>query len=258
MADLKISQMSEDTNPPLTDFIPVIPLAGGANYKVKCSNLKVSALNLISAHTLATFTNTAGTTETGLTLVDWYFNWTYNRNSDNPTSQTISPTYGAQAVALRQYHVTGASLTASTTYTMTSVGDDGNPSSLTTTVLFGLKRYWGVSATDVLTGANVMSVLNPQHNEFGTAVSVSKVFDASAGSPPNYLYYAYPAAWGAISSSTFNTFPFTDYSYSNGSSFGHSTPTALTLTNSSGGIANYYIVRTTNTYSGAGLTWVIA
>ncbi|MBP7209564.1 MAG: hypothetical protein KBA02_00045 [Paludibacteraceae bacterium] len=224
---------------------------------------------IVANDEILTFTNTESAShEVGETVATTTFNWTMLRNANANTSQSISGTdlVGSPvSIAPGTTRTYGGTFTpnlspavATTyTYTLNTVGDDGYADSATTTIPFRWMRYWGVSDTDVLTGANVMSVLEPQNDEFATSITVSKTFDASVGTPPNYLYFAYPASFGAISSSTFNTFPFTDFEYSNGATY-QATPTALTLTNASGGTTNYYIVRTVNTYNGSGLVWSIA
>ena len=92
-----------------------------------------------------------------------------------------------------------------------------------------------------------MSIIGAQNSEFGTGRAVTKTFDASIGTPPNYLYFGYPQAWGAPTASTFNTFPFTDY-----------TVTTATIMNAQGASVPIYIVRTNNNYAGAGLVWSIS
>lgn len=208
---------------------------------------QISALWIVSAHALATFTNNSGSHEFGETENDFTLTWTYNRNSDNPTSQSINNGIGSLTTSLRSYNVTSAGLTTTTTYTITADGDDGNDTTLSTTINFYWKRYYGVSTGDVLTGADVMSVLASQGAEFGTSRADSESF--TSGATPTYYYFAYPSAWGAVASWTFNGFnqTLTDLEYSNGTSFG-ATATALSLTNASGGTANYYIVRSKYTY----------
>ena len=259
MADLKISQMTLDATPVGTDVLPIV--SGGVNYKAALNTLgtaigNISQSQIVSNQILASFTNTASIQEFGATLNTLTLNWTYNRTPD-PTSQTIDSGVGAVAVNLRTKALTAQGLTNSHTYNISAVGDDSTNSTLGTTVSFEWKRYWGPSATDVLTGANVMSVLNPLGNEFGTSKGASKSF--TAGATPLYYYFAYPAAWGAIAAWTFNGFTqaIGDLEYSNGSSFG-ATPTNISLTNSSGGTTNYYIVRSKYQYQNSTDTFSVS
>jgi len=206
----------------------------------------ISELLIVAAHALATFTHDAGIKEVGETLNSFNLNWTYNRNGDNPTSQTITQGIGAVTVAARTYAVAGAGLTSTTVYGISAVGDDTNPTSLNASVYFRQKRYWGISENILTTGADVMSVLQPQDEEFGTSRAVTKTFDASAGSPPNYLYFAYPQSWGSPASTKFGGFTYSDY-----------TESVVSVTNASGYTSNYILLRTNPSYNGAGLEWQI-
>ena len=250
MADERISQLTEVTSPALTDILPITvdPSGSAITKKVTLGNLKVSAKNVIAAQVLASFTNTSGAHEHGETVNNFSLNWTYNRNADNPTSQIIDVFGSITPTSLRTYAVTGAGLTDTATATMTAIGDDATNSSLTTTIPFYWKRYFGVYSGDILTGANVMSILNPLNSEYGTSRAKSNAFTFTGDA---YFYFAYPSAWGAVAGWIFNGFTQStaDLEYSNGTSFG-STPTALTLTNASGGTATYYIVRGKYKYNG--------
>ena len=206
---------------------------------------QISELLIVSAHELATFTHNAGTTEKGGTVNNFTLSWTYNRNSDNPTSQSIDNGIGARPVADRSYAVVAAGLTTNTTYTISAVGDDTNPSNLSTTVSFQNKRYSGVSTSVITTGADIVTAFNATAS-FATSKLVTLNFDASVGGGNNYLYISYPTAFGAPSSTRFNGFAFTDY-----------TQSTVSLTNASGWTENYYILRTNNTYSGASISWQI-
>ena len=212
----------------------------------------ISSALIISLQALVSFTNTIGTVEIGSTVNNYTLNWAYNRNSDNPFSQTLS-TSGAVAVGLRTLAVTGAGLTTDTTITLTAVGDDvswgasvGNTSSLSTSILFRPGIYHGVDNGPLITtGAGIMSA-------FGSSVAlsssrlVSYTFDASVSGGSNYIYIAYPTSFGAPSSTRLIGFAFTDY-----------TQTTVSLTNAHGYTQNYYILQTNNPYSGPSISWQI-
>lgn len=209
-----------------------------------------SALLEVSAHTLATFTNSAGTQEKGSTLNNFNLNWTYNRNSDNPASQSIDNGVGALATNLRTKAVSGAGLTTSTTYTISAVGDDasygaaaGNNTSLQTTIPFLNRRYYGVSQNSSLNNGQVLALSGL---EFASVKPVSKTFDASGGGGNNYLYICYPASLGAPSAVTLNGFAFTDY-----------TASTQNVTNASGFTESFYIIRTNQVYSGSNIIFAI-
>lgn len=212
----------------------------------------ISEGNIVSLHALATFTTDAATQEVGATLNNFNLNWTYNRNANDPESQTINNGIGLVAVNLRTYAVTGAALTTSTTYTIDAVGDDvtwgatvGNPSSLSLTISFLPRRYFGVSSSLITTGAGIITAFGAT-GEFATSRVVSKTFDASVSGGANYIYYSYPTSFGAPVTVTFNGFLFTDYTLS-----------TVSLTNASGFTQNYYIMRTNNVFSGAMIVYAI-
>lgn len=202
---------------------------------------------IVPSQVLATFSHTAGIQELGSTLANLTLNWTYNR-APNPTSQSINQGIGAIANNLRTKTQNGINLNATTTFTISAVGDDGTNSSLQTTVNFQLKRYWGVSPNVLATDNDVKNNLS---NEFDTARPVEKTFDASQGGGNNYLYFCYPKAWGQPSGfpigTLFGGFAFSDYTLS----------TIVNFTNPSGHSEDYYLLKTNNTYNSAGLIWKI-
>lgn len=212
----------------------------------------ISSSVIISLHALASFTNTVGVSEVGSTVNSYTLNWTYNRNSSNPASQSLS-TSGSLAVALRTLAVTGAGITTDTTITLSAVGDDvswgasvGNPSSLTTSILFRPSIYHGVdNGSPISTGSGIMTAFSSSA-VLSSSRAVTYTFDASVSGGSNYLYIAYPSSFGAPSSTRFNGFAFTDY-----------TSTTSSLTNASGNTETYIILRTNSTYSGSSISWQV-
>lgn len=222
----------------------------GASTLGKAAGISEALVKALEA--LVSFTNTIGTVEIGVTVNNFTLNWAYNRNSDNPASQTINNGIGAIAVGLRTRAVVAAGLTTDTTYTISAVGDDvtwgasvGNPSSLNTDILFRPKIYWGVNSAVINTGAGIMAAFAAS-GIFASSRAFFQTFDASVMGGNNYLYVAYPSAYLAPASTLFNGFTFTDY-----------TSVTSPLTNASGYTQNYIILRTNNVYSGAALTWQI-
>lgn len=203
----------------------------------------ISELLIVSAQELISFTNDVNVVEIGATVNSVNLNWAYNRDSDDPNSQTIDNGIGSIATNLRAT-VYNTPFTTNKTFTITAIGDDGNETSLGTTVYFRNKRYWGAYNAVITTGAQVLA--NLSGSEFGTSKAVEKTFDASAGTPPNYLYFCYPKSWGLPSSTKFGGFTFSDY-----------TVTEISLTNAQGHTEEYYLLRTNNTYNSSGLTWQI-
>lgn len=144
--------------------------------------------------------------------------------------------------------VSGA-VTSNTTYTAT-VGDGTSTSNGTATYTFETKIYHGVDNSVINTGAGIMAAFAAS-GVFATSRAVTYTFDASTGTPPNYLYIAYPASYGpaspALPASTFGGFAFSDF-----------TSVTSPLTNASGHTENYIILKTNNTYNSAGLVWSIS
>lgn len=227
----------------------------------------ISELDIVSAHTLLSFTNTeSGDHEVGETVATATFNWAYNRDGDNPTSQIITGTDldGSPisvAVALRALVGTftpnlSPAAASIYTYTLNAIGDDTNPSSLTTSIPFKWKMYYGVSALDnILTGPDIMTHLEPQNDDFATSKAKTYAFVPGVN---NYVYFAWPAVFGPVVLSIFNGLDMTAWKYSTGVAFTDNiTPVALPLTNASGGTTNYYLIRSDNFYNSPA-TWQIA
>lgn len=126
------------------------------------------------------------------------------------------------------------------TWTLTATDPLGNTNTDTNTMFFGLYSYWGQSAqpyssineTIIEAASSGGSTL-----EQDTAASKSKSSFSQAGGG-NYLYYAYPASWGALSSITVNGF---------GSTWERAT---VSVTNSQGNTENYYAYVSPNVING--------
>lgn len=249
MADQKITDLVEDTDPQGEDFIVTAksPFGAGSNRKVSLTslgqNLIINAANVLDIQILATFTNTAGTQLKGSILDNFSLNWTYNRAPD-PTSQSINNGIGSVATSLRTYAVSGAGLTSTTTYTITAVGDDGTNSNLSSTIQFLNRRYYGVSQSLLTTDTEIKAALSA---EFASSRQTTKTLNAAVSGGNNYLYIAYPKAFGLPSSTLFGGFTFTDYTLFEIAGF----------TNSAGFSEDYYVLRTNGQYSSAALTWQI-
>lgn len=201
---------------------------------------------IVDSQILSTFTSDAPISEPGQTLHSCTFSWTYNRNTDNPTSQQISPTIGAVYVGDRNVNAV-IDITDTTTFTITAIGDDGTASSKDTTLYFRWKRYWNVwdvNNDGVPNNNDIVSLFN---SESGTSRVVSKTFDASINTPPYNLVYAYPKSWGLPTSTKIGGLSFTDYTVAEISGF----------TNASGGTTDYYVIYTNTQTSASSVTWEI-
>ena len=216
---------------------------------------QISEALVISLHTLTSFTNNVGNVLEGSTINDVTLDWTYNRNGDDPFSQTIDQGVGAVPVADRQIILGPAlGIVADTTYQIDAVGDDqsygapvGNPSSRTTTIDFQPAYYFGVSQNLYATGAGIEGDAAIFASEsLGNSRQRTYNFDASVGGGANYLYIAYPTAQGNPASTQLGGFNFNDYTLINDD-----------ITNSAGFLRNYIILRSNNTYNGANINWEI-
>lgn len=175
----------------------------------KTGSNNIGALNGLSAEfikdlqTLDTFTNTAGTQLIGSTLSTVTFNWTYNRNSDNPSSQQIEG-FDAIDTSLRTITLEDLNITSNTTFTLNAVGDDvnwgaseGNESSRTTSIAFRNLRYWGVSQDildDETSHEDLIEAL--VNTEFAMTKATTKNINASVNGGNNYVYVLQPASLG--------------------------------------------------------------
>lgn len=192
---------------------------------------------IVSNHAITSFTNDVNSFEIGSTVNTINLAWTLNRNSDNPTSQSISPTVGTVAVALRAAQITGAGVTTSTTYTYSGIGDDGSVLAATTSVTRYNRRYWGYSTNGALTAAQILALVGTDFSqEFITGKTVSKVFTVP-GVGSKYMYYVYPLSFGAPTTMTLGGFAFVPTTY-----------TIVSFTNASGYSEDFIAVRTNQVY----------
>jgi len=136
------------------------------------------------APAVTSFTNNVGVVEKGSTVSSVRLDWAYNVAI---VSQSISQGIGSLAVALRTYTQTGT-YTTDRTYALTA-SDGGNTATGSTTVYFRQKRYWGTNSSTTLTDGQILAL----SSEFSTGRAQTRTITSSA----EYVYFAYPAAWGA-------------------------------------------------------------
>lgn len=242
----------------------------------------ISAGLIISLQALATFTGTPQSVSLGTSAGKFLertadvtainFAWTYNRNGNNPASQSINQGIGVRPVADRTYNAAGQVIpgnTTSLTYTISAVGDDvtwgnpvGNPSSANI-VAQGLPgAYYGVSTSLITDNTSFQAAAAIVATEFlasGRAFSTTFNFPAGA----YYFYYIYPAQYGLPSAITFPSAGFNLTSPGgylvNGVAAG-SAPAAVSLVNSVGytNPTGYYIIRSTNTFTSTSGAFTLA
>jgi len=174
---------------------------------------------------LSSFTNSVNTLEQGSSTSNVVLNWAYNKAV---TSQSINQGIGSLPIAQRT--VTDAS-TFSTTRTYSLSATDGTTSDGgNTSVTFMQKRYWGVSVNTSLNDAQIIAL----SSEFSSSKSQSRIITAAG----EYIYFAYPASFGAASF-TVNGLPNTAW-----------TLVTRAFVNASGYSESYNIYRSNNLLTG--------
>lgn len=165
--------------------------------------------------------NSVGTVEIGSTVASVNLTWSVNKTV---TSESISaPGPGSIDPTLRAYNVTGLTLNADQSFTVT-VGDGTNADAATTTVYFQHRRRWGTSATDTPDSALIDALAG---EEFATSRSQSRSMSPSAA----YLYFAWPSSFGAPTF-TVNGLPVSGW-----------VKTTISYTNPSGNTTNFDVYR---------------
>ncbi len=151
---------------------------------------------------------------------------TYPQTFSNPSAG--SSTSGTQSVT--------APTNVSTTYTLTVTTDDNKTATASTTRSYANNRYWGRSATNVPSNGGILAVagggtdLNNSRTKSGFVVT-------SSGS--NYIYYAYPASAGDLTSLTVGGFE----------SLPAFTKNIISVTNASGYVTSFNVYVSNNTFS---------
>ncbi len=166
--------------------------------------------------------------ELGTTVASIAFSWTYNKavvtaqQIDGPQVAT-----GPLDVALRAHTATGLTITADSTYTLTS-NDGSNPAVKTLDIEFWNKFYWGARTSGTIDSAFILSLSNSELKD-----SKSKTLTVTAGSN-DYIYIAYPKRFG------------TSIFIVGGFEGGFQAPLTVSFTNSEGYTEDYYVYRSTN------------
>lgn len=190
----------------------------------RLDNLEYVPISLIS------FTKTGTTVfELGSTVDDVSFIWTANKTPSSlkiNSTNLSTPTQSSGTVTLAEQ-----GLTTTTTYTLTA-GDGKNNSSRTATIYFYRGLYYGVSATDITTSAQVISL-----NELLRS-SRSCTFTVNAGAG-QYIWFCLPTVYGTP---TFNV---------GGFDGGFKDVLTLNVTNKSGRTEEYHIWKSDNVNLGS-------
>lgn len=199
---------------------------------VLCNNNYAVGQNIqLSGITSATFLNGQTVLIAFVSPSQFSINYTYS-GSYGPTLDT------GQAEPQSQFFL--GPFTSNQTWTLSG---DGVIDSIS--LNFNLRRFWGVSAGTTVSNSQILAF----NNELGFGDDVSGNFnkivtyDCSVGGGFNYPYYVYPVAWGGPPIGvTVNGLPFSDFSIATQS-----------VTNASGHVDSYYILRFNNVQTGSNI-----
>jgi hypothetical protein len=207
----------------------------------------------------ATFANGpfsgTSTAEKGYTSTN--VNFTFSRS--NPTNFIITDSYNAtlNSSPITYYGATGSGNTSNSTsggsfrnsivvepatFGVTLKSNTNETSTVSTSLSWLYRIYWGVSSSTSLTETQIEALVS---NALRSSRAGTFTFDASAGSV--YLYFCYPTSFGAASQFTVNGFVTTFDSVG-----------PVSVTNTYGATTNYYVYKSTNVQSGSGIPVVVS
>jgi hypothetical protein len=184
---------------------------------------------------IASMTATPSTAEVGSTVNDLTLDWTYNKTI---VTQSIDQSVGSITPAsVRTKALTSLGLTSALTWTLT--GNDGTTNATDTAALSFLhKRRYGVSATATPDQALIAGLT--------AEYSATRVQTRSMTASSQYLYFAWPAAFGEPSF-TVNGLPVTGW-----------VKTVVNFTNGSGYATDFWAYRSEYTQNGSGISVVVS
>jgi len=224
----------------ISSYVSTVNDISGAITVVNGNGIEVTTLpngqitiSLYEDINISSFTG-GSSNEIGSTVNSVDLEWTINKTE---TSQSINQGIGSLTVGVRDYNY-ATPITTNTTFTITA-GDGTTVDTANTTVAFYHRRWWGTSANTSLSSAQILGLAN---NEFGS--SRSKSFTINGNS--EYIYYAYPAAWGTA---TFTVNGLLNTAW---------TLDVVSHTNASGHVENYNVYRTNTTQSGSGISIAVS
>lgn len=133
-----------------------------------------------------------GSYEQGQVITNVALVWTVNKTMvSRDLSAPVPPADQARGPGGNgNYTHTGANLTNNTTYTLT-VNDGTGSASSSTSVSFFYRRYYGVAT-------NVIGITDAEIKTLGASeLSTTRVLSTYMSASNQYIYVAYPVAWGA-------------------------------------------------------------
>lgn len=218
--DKKVSEFIENTTPSINAFVMVIQ--DGTNQRVSIDNL----LKADDPINITSFINNRNDLENGTTVTSTQLDWVIN---DTVTSQSLNNSIGSISAALRTYTHT-STYSTNRTYTLSVDDGSGHTDTASTQIRFLNSNYYGVSSNTTLNDGQI--------NALGHSLSSSKAQTRSLSPSAQYIYIAYPSAYG---SATFTV---------NGLSNNDWTLSTQSHTNASGATVSYNVYRTNNLLTG--------
>ena len=176
---------------------------------------------------ITNFTITPSIVEIGTVVTNVTLNWNLNKTF---TSLSINNGVGAIAPSLLTLALSSLSLSSNTTYTITG-GDGTNTDSASASLNFRSRRWWGTSALDTFTGADILDL---QNSELATNRQQTRTINGGG----NYIWFAFPTSFG-VPSFVVNGLPNTAF-----------TTSTVSHTNAAGNTQNYYVIRTNTVQNG--------
>ena len=171
-------------------------------------------------------------------------NWTGGRQASTATLATINVAGANQTFAQPSApgSVSGTkavTVTRNTNTSFSNVVTTTDSKTATSSVVFNFypRRYWGVSSTIPPTNS-VIILATGGSSEFTTSKTKGSFVITVAGSN-QYVYYAYPSSYGALSSIIISGLE----------SIGAFTFTTVSVTNASGFVQNYLVYTSNNTFN---------
>ena len=151
----------------------------------------------------------SGSYEVGYTYAagDKVFAWTTTNNSNiKPNSVTLNGTAGLANDGTETQAISAITnnTVATSTFTISAKNTKNQTFSKIITLSWGMKRFWGVSASTSLNDAGIL-LLN---SEIATSRVKTVTYDCTGG---RYFYFAYPSAWGDLNNTKINSLTWNDW-----------------------------------------------
>lgn len=172
--------------------------------------------------TISLYCNQSTNLEVGESLNSITFTWNYNK--DGISFQSFDGE-NIRDLSIREYTY-NTPLSENKTFTLMA-SDERKTFSKSISFNFKYGRYWGVNASETLSGSDISSLNKELSNGRG------KTFTVFCGEGL-YIYYCYPMSWGAA---TFSVGGFVG---------GFELVGTVAFTNSKGDTSDYYVYRSTN------------